>query len=63
MGFQCFHQIPGGLQIRFGGKVAFPRVTVAFEVGRDVTLKAIQKATATDKIVLILSQKRRKKRI
>lgn len=43
------------------GKVAFPRVTVAFEVGRDVTLKAIQKATATDKIVLILTQKKTEK--
>ena len=38
------------------GKVAFPHTNVSFEVGRDMTLKAIDRASATDRTVLILTQ-------
>ncbi len=40
------------------GKVAFPHTNVSFEVGREMTLKAIQQATATDKLVFILTQRK-----
>ena len=43
------------------GKVAFPGVSTAFEVGREMTLKAVQTATATDKLVLILTQRKTEK--
>ena len=39
------------------GKVAFPHTIVSFEVGRDMTLKAIDRASATDRTVLILTQR------
>ncbi len=40
------------------GKVAFPNVNVIFEVGREMTLKAVNRASATeDKLVMICSQK------
>lgn len=38
------------------GKVAFPNVALSFEVGRAVTVKAIERASATDKTILILAQ-------
>ena len=43
------------------GKVAFPRTSVSFEVGRSMTLNAVQKATATDKLVFILTQRKTEK--
>ena len=52
---QTTNQLP---VIPLRGKVAFPRTSVAFEVGRTVTLNAIQKATATDKLVFILTQRK-----
>ena len=40
------------------GKVAFPHTTITFEVGRDTTLKAIERASASvDKYLFICSQK------
>lgn len=40
------------------GKVAFPHTLVSFEVGREMTLKAIERATASsDRLVLICSQR------
>ena len=40
------------------GKVAFPHTSISFEVGRDMTLKAIEQASATaDKYLFICSQK------
>ena len=39
------------------GKVAFPHTTVTFEVGREMTLAAIQRANEQDKLVLICSQR------
>ena len=39
------------------GRVAFPHAPVSFEVGREMTLKAIQKASDTDKLVFILTQR------
>ncbi len=40
------------------GKVAFPSTTLSFEVGREITLKAIDYASnATDRTFFILSQK------
>ena len=39
------------------GKVAFPHTSISFEVGREVTLQAIQRATAGDKKLLILTQR------
>ncbi len=40
------------------GKVAFPHTTISFEVGRDKTLKAIERASQTpDKYLFICSQK------
>ena len=39
------------------GKVAFPHTNISFEVGREVTLKAIDRASASDRTVLILTQR------
>ena len=40
------------------GKVAFPHTTISFEVGRENTLKAIERASSSvDKFVFICSQK------
>ena len=40
------------------GKVAFPNTNIVFEVGREMTLKAINRANATeDKLVMICSQR------
>ena len=40
------------------GKVAFPHTNISFEVGREMTLKAIQRASDNaDKLVFICSQK------
>ena len=39
------------------GKVAFPHTNVSFEVGRNMTLKAIDRASTTDRMVLILTQR------
>ncbi len=38
------------------GKVAFPSVNVSFEVGREMTLKAVERATASDRLIFICSQ-------
>ncbi len=43
------------------GKVAFPHVNVSFEVGREMTVKAIERASATDRTLLILTQKKTEK--
>ena len=43
------------------GKVAFPHTTISFEVGREMTLKAIDRASASDRQVLILTQKQTEK--
>ena len=43
------------------GKVAFPHTSISFEVGREMTLKAIDRASATDRIVFICSQKQTEK--
>ena len=44
------------------GKVAFPHTSIAFEVGREMTLKSIECASATtDKQVLICTQKQTEK--
>ncbi len=43
------------------GKVAFPHTTISFEVGREVTVKAVERASATDKQVLILTQRKTEK--
>ncbi|MBQ8291023.1 MAG: endopeptidase La [Clostridia bacterium] len=48
--------------IALRGKVAFPRTTVTFEVGREMTLKAVQRATASeDRLVLICTQRETEK--
>ena len=39
------------------GKVAFPHTNILFEVGRDVTLKAIDTAVNNNRLVLILTQR------
>lgn len=40
------------------GKVAFPNTSIAFEVGREMTLKAVERASAdADKLVFICSQR------
>ncbi len=39
------------------GKVAFPKTTVSFEVGREMTVKAIEKASSTERTLLILTQR------
>ena len=44
------------------GKVAFPRTSITFEVGREMTLKAIDRASsANDRLVLILTQRETEK--
>ncbi len=43
------------------GKVAFPNTTISFEVGREMTLKAVERASATDKTVLICTQRQLEK--
>ncbi len=43
------------------GKVAFPHTTISFEVGRDMTVKAIERASATDRHFLILTQRQTEK--
>ncbi len=43
------------------GKVAFPHTNISFEVGREVTLKAIDRASASDRTVLILTQRETEK--
>ena len=44
------------------GKVAFPHTLVSFEVGREMTLKAVERATAGgDRLVLICSQRETEK--
>ena len=43
------------------GKVAFPHTSISFEVGRDITLKAIERATSADRTVLILTQRETEK--
>ena len=43
------------------GKVAFPHTNISFEVGRSMTLKAVEKASSTDKIVFILTQRKTEK--
>ena len=42
-------------------KVAFPHTTISFEVGRNVTVKAINRASESDKLVLILTQRQTEK--
>ncbi len=39
------------------GKVAFPHTTISFEVGRDTTVKAIERASSTERTLLILTQR------
>lgn len=44
--------------IAIRGKVAFPNTTIAFEVGREMTLRAVNRANeSADKLVLICTQK------
>ncbi len=43
------------------GKVAFPHTNISFEVGREMTLKAIDYASAGDRLVLICAQKQTEK--
>lgn len=43
------------------GKVAFPHTTIPFEVGRDITLKAIDRASACDRLIFICTQKQTEK--
>ena len=44
------------------GKVAFPHTNISFEVGRKMTLKAIERASSGgDRLVLILTQKQMEK--
>ena len=44
------------------GKVAFPHTSLSFEVGRKMTLKAIDRATNSgDRLVYILTQKQTEK--
>ena len=43
------------------GKVAFPQVSISFEVGREMTLKAVDKASACDRLVFICTQKQTEK--
>ncbi len=39
------------------GKVAFPHTNISFEVGREMTLNAVNKAAETDRIIFICTQK------
>ena len=43
------------------GKVAFPHTNISFEVGREITLKAIDRASASDRTVFILTQRQTEK--
>ena len=44
------------------GKVAFPNTLTSFEVGRDITLKAIDRATASaDRLLFICAQRETEK--
>lgn len=44
--------------IALRGKVAFPHASISFEVGREMTLKAVERASADgEKLVLICSQR------
>lgn len=43
--------------IALRGKVVFPNTTVSLDAGREVTLGAIQRASATDMLVLLCAQK------
>ena len=43
------------------GKVAFPQLSISFEVGRDITLKAVDKASSCDRLVFICTQKQTEK--
>ena len=41
------------------GKVAFPHTNISFEVGRKMTLTAIERASnSSDRLVFIITQKR-----
>ncbi len=43
------------------GKVAFPHTTVSFEVGREMTVKAVERANSTERTLLILTQRETEK--
>ncbi len=43
------------------GKVAFPFAALTFEVGRDITLKAIERASAAERTLLVLTQRETEK--
>ncbi len=43
------------------GKVAFPAAPLTFEVGRDITLKAIERASSTERTLLVLTQRETEK--
>ncbi|MBO5412273.1 MAG: endopeptidase La [Clostridia bacterium] len=43
------------------GKVAFPHTNISFEVGREMTLKAVDYASNSDRLVLICAQKQTEK--
>ncbi len=43
------------------GKVAFPHTTISFEVGRDMTIKAVDRASNSDRYLLILTQRQTEK--
>ncbi len=44
------------------GKMAFPHTTITFEVGREMTVKAVQKASETDRTLFILTQRQTEKK-
>ncbi len=39
------------------GKVGFPPTTLSFEVGREMTVKAVERASSTERTLLILTQR------
>ena len=43
------------------GKVAFPHTAITFEVGRDITVKAVERASSADKLLIILTQRQTEK--
>ena len=43
------------------GKVAFPHTSISFEVGREITLKAVDRSSACERTVFICSQKQTEK--
>ena len=48
--------------IALRGKVAFPQTSVSFEVGREMTLKAVKRASdSADRLVMICTQKQTEK--